>query len=39
MALASTQPLNRNEYQEYLLGVQAAGAYVEQLYHLHVLIG
>jgi hypothetical protein len=26
MALGSTQPLNRNEYQEYFLGVKAAGA-------------
>jgi hypothetical protein len=26
MALGSTQPLNRNEYQEYFLGVNAAGA-------------
>jgi hypothetical protein len=24
-ALGSTQPLNRNEYQEYFLGVKAAG--------------
>jgi hypothetical protein len=27
---------NRNEYQEYVLGVKAAGAYGWQLYHLHV---
>jgi hypothetical protein len=27
MALGSTQPLYRNEYQEYFLGVKAAGAY------------
>ena len=26
MALGSTQPLNRNEYQVYFLGVKAAGA-------------
>jgi len=26
MALGSTQPLNRNEYQEHFLGVKAAGA-------------
>ena len=26
MALGSTQPLNRNEYQGYFLGVVAAGA-------------
>jgi hypothetical protein len=26
MALGLTQPLNRNEYQEYFLGVKAAGA-------------
>jgi hypothetical protein len=26
MALGSTQPLTRNEYQEYYLGVKAAGA-------------
>jgi len=26
MALGSTQPLNRNEYQEYFLGVKAVGA-------------
>jgi len=26
MALGSTQPLNRNEYQEYFLGIEAAGA-------------
>jgi hypothetical protein len=26
MALGSTQPLSENEYQEYLLGVKAAGA-------------
>ena len=25
MALGSNQPLNRNEYQEHLLGVKAAG--------------
>jgi hypothetical protein len=33
---------NRNEYQEYFLGggggVNAAGAYRWQRYHLHVLI-
>ena len=29
---------NRNEYQEYLLGVKAAGAYGWQPYHLHVPI-
>jgi hypothetical protein len=26
MALESTQPLNRNEYQEYFLGVKVASA-------------
>jgi membrane-bound lytic murein transglycosylase B len=26
MALGSTQPFNRNEYQEYFLGVNAASA-------------
>jgi hypothetical protein len=26
MALGSTQPLTENEYQEYFLGVKAAGA-------------
>ena len=26
MALGSNQPLNRNEYEEYFLGVKAAGA-------------
>jgi len=26
-ALESTQPLNTNEYQEYFLGVKAAGAF------------
>jgi len=26
MALGSTQPLTRNEYQEYFLGAKAAGA-------------
>ena len=29
---------NRNEYQEYVLEVKAAGAYGLQPYHLHVLI-
>jgi len=29
---------NRNEYQEYFLGVKAAGAYGSQPYHLHVPI-
>jgi len=29
---------NRNEYQEYFLGVKAAGAYGWQYYHLHVSI-
>jgi hypothetical protein len=29
---------NRNEYQEYLLGVKAADAYGWQSYHLHVPI-
>jgi len=28
---------NRNEYQEYFLGVRAAGAYDWKPYHLHVL--
>jgi hypothetical protein len=26
VALGLTQPLNRNEYQEFFLGVKAAGA-------------
>jgi hypothetical protein len=26
MALGLTQPLNRNEYQEYFLGLEAASA-------------
>jgi hypothetical protein len=38
MALGSTQPLNRNEYQEYFLGVKAAGAKGRQPYHLRVPI-
>jgi len=29
---------NRNEYQEYFVGVKAAGALVGQPYHLHVQI-
>jgi len=29
---------NRNEYQEYFLGVKGAGAYGWQPYHLHVPI-
>jgi hypothetical protein len=29
---------NRNEYQEYFLGLKTAGAYDWQPYHLHVLI-
>ena len=29
---------NRNEYQEYFLGVKAAGAYGLQPYHIHVPI-
>ena len=29
---------NRNEYQEYILGVKAAGAYGSQTCHLQVLI-
>ena len=29
---------NRNKYQEYFLGVKAAGAYGSQPYHLHVPI-
>ena len=29
---------NRNEYQEYLLGLKAAGTYGRQPYHLHVTI-
>jgi hypothetical protein len=31
MALGSTQPLNRNEYQVYFLGVKAAGAKADNL--------
>jgi hypothetical protein len=38
MALGSTQPLNRNEYREYFLGVKAAGEQGWQPYHLHVPI-
>jgi hypothetical protein len=37
MALELTQPPDRNEYQEYFLGVKAAGAYGWP-YHLHVPI-
>jgi hypothetical protein len=37
MALGSTQPLT-NEYQGYLLGGQAAGAYGWLPYHLHMPI-
>jgi len=29
---------NRNEYQEYFLGVKAAGVWSWQLYHLHMPI-
>jgi hypothetical protein len=29
---------NRNEYQDYFMGVKVAGAYDCQLYHLHVPI-
>jgi len=43
MAFGSTQPLVRvdsapseNEYQEYFLGVKAAGAWGWRPYHLHV---
>jgi len=38
MALGLTQPLKRNEYQEYFLVVKAAGVYGWQPYHIHVLI-
>jgi hypothetical protein len=38
MALGWTQPFKRNEYQEYFLGVKAAGAWGLQPYHLHVPI-
>jgi len=31
MALRSAQPLNRNEYQEYFLGVKAASALSQNL--------
>ena len=36
MALGWTQSLNRNEYQEYFLGLKAAGALGLQPYHLQV---
>ena len=36
MTLGSTQPLTENEYQENFLGVNAAGAYGWQPYHLPV---
>ena len=35
---ATAVPSNRNEYQEYFLGVKEAGAYGWQPYHLHVPI-
>jgi len=38
VALGSTQPLNRNEYQEHFLGVKAAGAQGWQPYHHPVLL-
>ena len=38
MALGVDSASNRNEYQEYYLGVKAAGAYGWQPYHLHVPI-
>jgi len=38
MAVGLTQPLNRNEYQEYFLGLKAAGAWGLQPSHLHVPI-
>jgi len=38
MALGSTQPRNRKEYQGYFLGVKAAGAFGQQPYHLQVPI-
>jgi hypothetical protein len=38
MAVGSTQSLNRNEYQEYFLGVHVAGAYGWQPRHLHVSV-
>jgi len=38
MALGFDTASNRNEYQENFLGVNAAGAYGWQPYHLHVLI-
>jgi hypothetical protein len=41
MALGSTQPLNRNEYQEYFLGergVNTADAYGRHTYYLKVPI-
>ena len=31
-------PINRNEYQEYLLGVKSAGSWSWQPYHLYVPI-
>ena len=38
MTLWLTQPLTEMRYQEYFLGVKAAGAYGWQPYHLHVPI-
>jgi predicted membrane-bound spermidine synthase len=38
MVLSSTQTLNRNKYQKYLLGVKAAGALGSHPFHLHVPI-
>jgi len=38
MALGVDLASNINEYQEYLLGLKAAGAYDWQLYHLQVPI-
>jgi len=38
MALRLTQPLNRNEYQEYFLGGKGGQAWGRQTYHLNVPI-
>jgi len=38
MSLGVDPASNKNEYQEYFLGVKAAGAYSSQTYHLHVPI-
>ena len=38
MVLRFDSASERNKYQEYILGVKAAGVYIWQPYHLHVPI-